>query len=292
MPGIHSLPMWDCAGVKLLHYALQQGLRPVAMAEFWWGAPPREGVRHHGQVYPACRGRCQPILPFMLRGIAVEPEALPGAPQHGPALRPTLYEDEDLLVVNKPCGLLSVPGKAVQDSVLTRLRQRYPRSSGPLLVHRLDLATSGLLLAAKNAETHKALQQQFERRQVEKRYLAVLSKRLPEGEDSGSIELPLRVDLDDRPRQVVCPTYGRPAKTHWQVIAREAATTRVYFYPLTGRTHQLRMHAAHRDGLDAPIAGDALYANGGERLLLHAERICFTHPRTGERIEVEAPAPF
>ncbi len=282
----------DCAAPKLLHYAHQHELTPLALAEFWWGAAPKQGVRHHGHYYPACRGKCHPILPFMLKGLELKSHTLLGGNFHDPNAPATVYEDNDLVVVNKPSGLLSVPGKEVQDSVLTRLQERYPDATGPLLVHRLDMSTSGLLLAAKNAETHKALQQQFEQRSVEKRYMALLSKRLPEHQDKGSIELPLRVDLDDRPRQVVCFAHGKTAKTHWQVIARQQATTKVYFYPVTGRTHQLRMHASHKDGLNAPIVGDELYGEAGQRLLLHADRLRFTHPNTGERIEVSAAAPF
>jgi len=195
-------------------------------------------------------------------------------------------------VVNKPHGLLSVPGKEVQDSVLTRLQKRYPKATGALLVHRLDLSTSGLLLVAKNSETHKALQKQFLKRTIKKRYVAVLSKELPEDQSQGVIELPLRVDIDDRPRQRVCFTHGKLAKTHWKVIGRKRGQTRVYFYPITGRTHQLRVHASHKDGLNIPIKGDELYGTEGERLLLHAEQLIFIHPATGQRIEVRVAAPF
>lgn len=281
----------DCAAPKLIHYAQQNHLTPVALAEFWWGASPKAGVRHHGHFYPSCRGKCRPILPYMLKGLDVQAPPLLGQ-AFDETTPETVYEDDDLVVVNKPSGLLSVPGKEVQDSVLTRLQQRYPDATGPLLVHRLDLSTSGLLLAAKNAKTHTALQHQFEKRSIEKRYVAVLSKRLPEHLDKGSIDLPLRVDLYDRPRQLVCFEHGKAAKTHWRVIKRLQATTRVYFYPVTGRTHQLRMHASHIDGLNAPIVGDNLYGKADERLLLHAERLRLTHPKTGERIEVKVPAPF
>ncbi len=282
----------DCAAPKLIHYACKHQLTPLALAEFWWGAAPKQEVRHHGHYYPACRGKCQPILPFMLKGYDVQPAPILGDRfynHHAPA---TIFEDEDLLVVNKPSGLLSVPGKEVKDSVLTRLQQRYPEATGPLLVHRLDMSTSGLLLAAKNAATHKALQHQFERRSIEKRYVAILSKRLVEHQDKGIVDLPLRVDLDDRPRQRVCFSYGKAAQTHWQVISRQQSTTRVYFYPVTGRTHQLRLHAAHQDGLNAAIAGDELYGVAAERLLLHAERLRFTQPNTGKRIEIKRAAPF
>ncbi len=281
----------DCAAPKLIQYAHQHSLTPLALAEFWWGASPKEGVRHHGHYYPACRSKCDPILPFMLKGLKVQPSSQWVKSIDDNALV-AVYEDDDLLVVNKPHGLLSVPGKEVQDSVLTRLQKRYPEATGALLVHRLDLSTSGLLLVAKNAATHKALQKQFLQRTIKKRYVAVLSKVLPENQEQGTIELPLRVDLEDRPRQVVCFEHGKPAKTHWQVIERKNDLTRVCFYPVTGRTHQLRVHAAHKNGLNAPIQGDELYGIENERLLLHAEQLVFTHPVTGKRIQVRVLAPF
>lgn len=281
----------DCVAPKLIHYANQHGMTPLALAEFWWGASPADEIRHHGHFYPACRGRCHPILPFMLKGFEVQPRPIPIENHHANDDLVIIYEDEDLLVVNKPYGMLSVPGKEIKDSVHTRLQQRYPEASGPLLVHRLDMATSGLLLVAKNARTHKALQRQFIKRSIEKRYEAVLSKSLPH-EETGIIELPLRTDFNDRPRQLVCFTHGKPATTRWEVIEREEGRTRVYFYPVTGRTHQIRMHAAHKNGLNAPIVGDRLYGKADERLLLHAQRLCFTHPATGKRIELEAPTPF
>ena len=281
----------DCVAPKLIHYAIKQGLTPVALAEFWWGAPPKQGVRHHGHFYPACRGKCRPILPFMLSGYELAPAPALGVStdSRAPAM---VYEDDDVLVVNKPHGLLSVPGTDVSDSVLTRIQQRYPQATGPLLVHRLDLSTSGLLLVAKNAASHKALQKQFLNRTIEKRYVAVLSKTLASDLNQGCIELPLRVDLYDRPRQIVCSEHGKAAKTHWQLIKREQGQTWVYFYPVTGRTHQLRVHASHPAGLNAPILGDELYGEEAGRLRLHAERLCFTHPTTAKRIELRVAAPF
>jgi len=294
----------DCAAPKLLQYAHQQGLMPLALAEFWWGAPPQAGVRHHGHYYPACRGKCHPILPFMLKGIEVQPRRIAGHDFNDSGAPEVVYEDDELLVVNKPSGLLSVPGKETTDSVQTRLQHRYPTATGLLLVHRLDMSTSGLLLVAKNRSAHKALQRQFLQRTIEKRYVAVLSKRLPvlSAHDAatggagtieqGIIELPLWVDIDDRPRQLVCFIHGKPSVTRWQVIARTKATTRVYFYPHTGRTHQLRLHAAHPKGLNAPILGDELYGEPVERLLLHAEKLSFDHPVTKRRIDITVPAPF
>lgn len=283
----------DCAAPKLLHYAHQHSLLPLAMAEFWWGASPAGGIRHHGHYYPACRGKCGPILPFMLEGLRVQSLSLWGADFHDTDAPPVIYEDDDLLVVNKPSGLLSVPGKEVRDSVLTRLQKRYPDASGPLLVHRLDMATSGLLLVAKSSAIHKALQRQFLQRTIEKRYVAVLDGVLHSASmNAGVVSLPLRVDVDDRPRQLVCFEHGKAASTRWEFISCKEDKTRVYFYPLTGRTHQLRIHASHRDGLNVPIVGDELYGAKAERLLLHAERLSFCHPATGVRIELEATVPF
>ncbi|NWF37141.1 RluA family pseudouridine synthase [Mariprofundus sp. KV] len=281
----------DCAGPKLVHYARKQRLQPIALGEFWWGASPSTGIRHHGHFYPACRGKCRKILPFMLHGLAVEPE--PDFAEQIDACEPRIvYEDESLLVVNKPSGLMSAPGKLVQDSVYTRLLQRYPNNPELRLVHRLDMATSGLLLVAKNLLANKFLQRQFIQRSVEKRYEAILSRKLPPDQLEGEINLPLIVDLDDTPRQMVSHEHGKPAKTRWQVLGYEGETTRVWFYPLTGRTHQLRIHASHQDGLNAAIVGDALYGRSGDRLKLHAQRLCFNHPVTRERLEFEVPSPF
>ncbi|HCS13200.1 MAG: RNA pseudouridine synthase [Zetaproteobacteria bacterium CG06_land_8_20_14_3_00_59_53] len=285
----------DCAGPKLIHYALQHRMQPLALAEFWWGPSPSTGVRHHGHFYPACRGKCLPILPFMLRGLEVEPE-----PDYGLGIAADepqiVFEDDAIVLVNKPAGLMSVPGKYVKDSVFTRLLDRYPQCPELKLIHRLDMGTSGLLLVAKNMQANSFLQRQFIQRRVEKRYEAVLSGVLPADKSEGEIDLPLRIDFDDRPRQMVCYQHGKAARTRWQVIARSndtvPATTRVWFYPLTGRTHQLRMHAAHPDGLNMAIVGDDLYGSGAERLMLHAQRLCFTHPLTREWIQFEVPTPF
>lgn len=280
----------DCAGPKLLGEAYRRGLRPIAMAEVWWGPPPATGGRHEGGFYPACRGKCGPILPFMLEGLAVEPAPVFGAAAIAVGEPRVVHEDADLVVVDKPIDLLSVPGRggALRDSVQTRLRARYPEATGPLVVHRLDLETSGLLLAAKSEDMHAALQAQFARREIDKRYIAWLAGDVRG--DGGVIELPLRVDLDDRPRQIVDPVHGKAAVTEWTVLARAGGRTRVAFVPRTGRTHQLRVHAAV--GLGAPIVGDRLYGTAGERLLLHAEHLGFAHPRTGQRIAVESPAPW
>jgi len=278
----------DCAAPKLIQFAHLNKLKILAMAEFWWGSSPAKGVRHHAHFYPPCRGKCHPVLPFMLQGVCQERVAVDDRVQ---ALEPEIiYEDASLVVLNKPAGMLSIPGKQQQYSVLSWLQQRYPQASGALLVHRLDMATSGLLLAAKNAQVYKHLQHQFINRSVKKRYVALLSGKL-EKQDK-RVNLPLRVDLDDRPRQVVCYEYGKNAVTRVKVISVEAGTSRVYFYPLTGRTHQLRVHAAHHQGLDAPIVGDELYGSRSERLFLHAEKIGFEHPQTGEKMEFSAKTPF
>lgn len=291
-PGEPAGGAGDCAGPKLLGEAYRRGLRPIALAEVWWGPPPATGGRHAGVFYPSCRGKCGPILPHMLDGLHVAP-----APEHGaapiPAHEPrTVYDDARIVIVDKPIGLLSVPGrsKSLEDSVQTRLRARYPQATGPLVVHRLDLETSGLLLAALDQDTYAALQAQFARREIDKRYIAWLAGDV-RGE-RGVIELPLRVDLDDRPRQIVDAEHGKQAITEWQVLAREGRRTKVAFYPRTGRTHQLRVHAAHPEGLGTPIVGDRLYGTPADRLYLHAERLEFVHPVTGRRITVVRPAPW
>ncbi len=278
----------DCAAPKLIQFAHLNKLKILAMAEFWWGSSPAKGVRHHADFYPPCRGKCHPVLPFMLKGVVEEKLT---ADDQIKTLEPQImYEDESLVVLNKPAGMLSIPGKKQQYSVLSWLHQRYPQATGALLVHRLDMATSGLLLAAKNAQVYKHLQQQFIKRSVKKRYVALLSGKLDKQDKT--VNLPLRVDLDDRPRQVVCYAHGKSAVTRVKVISVEAGTSRVYFYPLTGLTHQLRVHAAHHLGLAAPIVGDELYGSRSERLFLHAEKLGFEHPLTGEKMEILAKTPF
>ncbi|RKI00271.1 RluA family pseudouridine synthase [Corallococcus sp. AB038B] len=282
----------DCAGAKLLAYAFAHGLQPVALAEFWWGTPPASGGRVQGAFYPACRDKCGPLLPFMLKGLEVSaPRVFVPPPAPTPELS-IVFEDAWLVVIDKPCGLLSVPGRdaSLLDSVLTRLRARYPNATGPLLAHRLDLDTSGLLVAALDSRTHASLQRQFLHRDVAKRYVALIDG--PVHGDAGTITLPLRVDLDDRPRQIVDPIHGKPAVTDWEVLHRAASHTRVAFHPRTGRTHQLRVHAAHPQGLGAPIVGDPLYGHAGLRLHLHAETLSFVHPATGQRVSFTRAAPF
>ena len=201
-----------------------------------------------------------------------------------------LYEDDYLLVINKPEGMLSVPGKGDVDSVYQRLSILYPEATGPIIVHRLDMATSGLLLAAKTKEAHQNLQAQFKNRTIQKRYIALLEGEVPQ--DEGEIRLPLCPDPLDRPRQIVSEEFGKPALTRYRVLERTSGKTLIAFYPQTGRTHQLRVHAAHPLGLHCPILGDELYGRKAERLYLHAEYLAFTHPITSERIEIRAKIPF
>jgi tRNA pseudouridine32 synthase/23S rRNA pseudouridine746 synthase len=276
----------DCAAPKLLHFAYQHQLQPICMAEFWWGRPPRNEVRKHQQFYTSCRGKCEPILGHMLQGLKVQENPMLQQSE-GPKEIPVVYEDEHLVVINKPAEFLSVPGKTVTDSVYTRMKEKYPEASGPLIVHRLDMSTSGILLIPKSRAAHKNLQAQFKRRSIKKKYLALLEGDL--GGEEGLINLPLRVDLDDRPRQLVCYDYGKAAVTKWKVLERRAGETLVQFEPITGRTHQLRVHAAHADGLGIAIKGDDLYGNPADRLYLHAAEIRFAHPISGESIELQAP---
>ncbi|HSK03862.1 MAG TPA: RluA family pseudouridine synthase, partial [Kofleriaceae bacterium] len=264
-----------------------------ALAEVWWGAPPLAGGRHAGRFYPACRGKCGPILAHMLGGLPAEPPPVFGA---APAGEPrVVFEDAWLVVVDKPAGMLTVPGRSSQlaDCLLARLRARHP---GALVAHRLDLDTSGLVIAAKDRATHAALQAQFARREIDKRYDAVLEGAPRGGGDGGVIELALRVDLDDRPRQIHDPVHGKPAVTEWRIIERLAGgRTRVELVPRTGRTHQLRVHAAHPLGLDAPIVGDRLYGrrghddgDGSGALMLRAVSLAFAHPAHGAVLHLTA----
>ena len=279
----------ECAAPKLLQYAYLSGLSPIAMAEFRWGESPKTEIRHHGYYYPSCRGKCEPILRHMLQGLDVEP-----APSERYSLSQNmpeiLFEDQWLLVLHKPEGVLSVPGKSEEQSIYSLLRARYPEATGPLVVHRLDMATSGLLLAAKTQEVHRHLQAQFENRSIKKRYIALLDGILPEEE--GVIDLPICPDYLDRPRQMVNEELGKTAITRYRVMDRKNGQTRIAFFPLTGRTHQLRVHAAHPLGLNCPIVGDELYGRKAERLYLHAEYLEFIHPVSGQRMVIEKKAEF
>ena len=278
----------ECAAPKLLQHAFLKHLQPICMAEFWWGKSPSSEVRLHGQYYPACRGKCEPILAHMLEGISLEKN--PMLEQASVKEIPVIYEDDYFLIVNKPPEFLSVPGKELKDSVYERMRLKYPNASGPLLVHRLDMSTSGLMLIAKSEEIYKHLQSQFIRRIVKKSYVALLDGIVNKLE--GEISLPLRVDLEDRPKQLVCYEHGKNAYTKYKILAIENGKTRIQFFPITGRTHQLRVHAAHHLGLNCPIVGDDLYGTKDERLCLHAQWIQFKHPITKEVIEFSCEPEF
>ncbi|MFS3117895.1 pseudouridine synthase [Bacteroides xylanisolvens] len=310
----------ECALPKLLQYAYLHQLKPLAMAEFWWGDSPKNEIRHHGYYYPSCKGKCEPILQHMLQGLEVDENPLLN-PVHEEEELEIVFEDEWLLVVNKPAGMLSVPGKAEdRDSVYHRLKKKYPEATGPMIVHRLDMATSGLLLVAKTKEVHQDLQAQFANRSIKKRYMAVLdgivlSERTG---STGRIELPLCLNPLDRPRQMVSSEHGKEAITEYQIISESERITsesentfnesnriesersinesrkytRIVFYPLTGRTHQLRVHAAHPEGLGCPILGDELYGKKADRLYLHAEYIEFRHPIYGDIFRIQKEADF
>lgn len=339
----------ECALPKLLQYAYLHQLKPLAMAEFWWGDSPKNEIRHHGYYYPSCKGKCEPILQHMLQGLEIDENPLLN-PVHEEEELEIVFEDEWLLVVNKPAGMLSVPGKAEdRDSVYHRLKKKYPEATGPMIVHRLDMATSGLLLVAKTKEVHRDLQAQFANRSIKKRYVAVLdgaiikteketkpiaekailiakntvsTKKTAKAERTGStgrIELPLCLNPLDRPRQMVSSEHGKEAITEYQIISESERITsesentfnesnridesersinesrkytRIIFYPLTGRTHQLRVHAAHPEGLGCPILGDELYGKKADRLYLHAEYIEFRHPIYGDILCIQKEADF
>ena len=292
----------DCCAPKLLQYAYGRGLKPVCMAEFWWGSSPKSEIRHHGQFYPACRGKCKPVLTWMLQGLNVDPS--PDANGFPKLDISVVYEDDTLVVVNKPSGLLSVPGRTENHSVAIIAKKRWPDS---LLVHRLDMWTSGLLVIAKNREAYRHLQKQFAEHTVQKRYVALLSRPLPADKPpKGTISLPLYADPMNRPRQVVDYQLGKPAVTDYEITSPNlpkgegpcsppsegSGEVFIALYPHTGRTHQLRMHCAHEDGLACPILGDELYGQPADRLYLHAEQLWLTHPVTGERMHFEQAAPF
>lgn len=278
----------ECAAPKLLHYAFEHHLKPIAMAEFWWGQSPKSEIRKHKQFYPACKSKCEPILlSHMLTGLDMESNPFQENPAEGKNIE-IVYEDDVLAVINKPAEFLSVPGKIISDSVYQRVKEMYPNATGPLIVHRLDMSTSGLMLIAKDEETYVKLQSQFIKRTIKKRYVALLDGVLQENE--GFIDLPLRVDLDDRPRQLVCYEHGKTAQTKWEKIEIRDNKTLVYFYPITGRTHQLRVHASHELGLKTPIVGDDLYGTKANRLHLHAESLTFEHPITKEPLTITTAA--
>lgn len=275
----------DCCAPKLLQYAYQQGLKPICMAEFWWGQPTKEELRHHLNFYPACRGKCKPILTWMLQGLEVDPD--PELLGFERMELPIAYEDDYIVVVDKPSGMLSMPGRIEEYSVEAIMRQRYPDA---VIAHRLDMGTSGLLIVAKTLDAYHPLQEQFIKHQIRKKYIAMLEASPQQGRlgRSGTISLPLRPDPMNRPRQVVDMEHGKRAVTDYEFLNSQL----VALYPQTGRTHQLRIHCAHPDGLGCPIIGDELYGTKADRLMLHATEIWFRHPVTGDEMHLISPPPF
>ena len=310
----------ECCEPKLLQYAYQHGYKPLQMAMFWWGESPKEEIRHHLQFYPACNGKCKPILHWMLPPSVFESPASAEngiGGQKGPSPKQvemlyeqveTLYEDCELTVIHKPAGLLSVPGKnAAQPSVYALMRRKYSEATGPLIVHRLDMATSGLMIIAKTEFAYHRLQKEFLNHRVQKKYIAIISEKEISGKDipgkeisekeipeKGIISLPLLPDYLNRPRQIVNHEQGKEAITEYEILERiDGSHLRIALYPKTGRTHQLRVHCAHQEGLNAPILGDPLYGNEkAARLHLHAEEITFEHPLTGKKITIKRKADF
>lgn len=282
----------DCCAPKLLQYAFLHGLRPLCMAEFWWGASPQSEIRRHLHYYPACHGKCKPILGYMMQGLDVDPDPQSRDAYDGDI--EVIYEDSDIIVVCKPSGLLSVPGKNGRPSVLSLMKQRCPDAEGPLIVHRLDMDTSGLMVVAKTMPAYLNLQAQFASRSISKLYVALLQDDITTSHIAqGTISLPLRPDIMDRPRQTVDRNNGKPAVTEYRLTGDDwHGHSRVELHPLTGRTHQLRVHCAHPDGLGCPIHGDPLYGHPSTRLCLHAARITFTHPVTGKRLTFESKPTF
>ena len=278
----------DCCGPKLLQAAYAWGMTPICMGEFWIGRSPADEVRLDGHFYPACHSRCLPVLTHMTRGLALDSNPLAEAYQSVLDRFCVQYADESIVVVRKPEGMLSVPGKDGLPSVLDLLRQQFPLAAGPLLVHRLDMDTSGLMVLALHEEAYHNLQEQFVKHVVSKRYIAILEHPLPVGQ-TGRIDLPLCPDITDRPRQMVHYEYGKRSITEYKVVGEEQGHALIHLWPHTGRTHQLRVHAAHPQGLDNPIVGDRLYGTAGERLCLHAEELSFLHPRSGEKVTFTAP---
>lgn len=279
----------ECAAPKLLQYAFKWGMKPLALAEFWWGVAPKSEIRQHKKFYAACQSKCEPILGHMLQDLPMDENPLLINPAEGKDID-IIHQDDDILIINKPADFLSVPGKNIEDSVYLRVKQRFPDATGPLIVHRLDMATSGLMVIALTPRANKSLQKQFITRAIQKRYVAMLSGTLQDEE--GMINLPMRGDPDDRPRQLVCHEHGKPAETTWQVIEKKDNTTKVYLYPKTGRTHQLRVHCAHHQGLKMPIVGDDLYGLKSDRLHLHAEQLSLSHPITKEQMTFQVDAEF
>ncbi|MBU2892924.1 RNA pseudouridine synthase [Colwellia sp. D2M02] len=294
--GVPPAGSGDCAAPKLLQYAFKQGMKPLAMAEFWWGESPKSEMKQHKNFYTACIGKCQPILTHMLSGMDVDENPLLNNVGEDKVVD-IVYQDETMAIINKPSEFLSVPGKTIQDSVFHRMQALFPSATGPLIVHRLDMSTSGLMVIALTKDAHKNLQQQFIKRTVEKRYVALLEGgfaelELKQAKVGGIITLPLAGDFDDRPKQIVCFDNGKNAETTWHLATEQAEYTRVYLHPKTGRTHQLRVHCAHKLGLNMPILGDDLYGHKASRLHLHADTLILNHPKTDVRLTFQVNAEF
>lgn len=284
----------ECAAPRLLQYAYCNDLQPLAMAEFWYGISNKDQNRKHGCYYPACLEKCAPILSFMLEGLVVEGEVLPPIAKEKPkSLIKILYEDSWLIAVDKPAGMLSVPGKTGGRSLVEYLQQQLSSSAELFPAHRLDMDTSGVLLLAKDKHTYQLLQQQFIKRKVKKIYIARLKGRLHS--QKGIICLPICPDKSRRPMQTVDWKHGVTAISIYEILEQTDAGTLIKLMPLTGRTHQLRVHAADRCGLNFPIIGDPLYNpaaasdNFRPRLMLHALSIRFTHPILQKEIEIFTP---
>ena len=275
----------DCCAPKLLQYAYKEGLKPICMAEFWWGESPKNLIRHHEQFYPACRGKCKPVLTWMMQGLDVDPSPEETNTSHLGA--EIVYEDEAVVVVNKPSGMLSMPGRQETYSVATWAEERWP---GSMVAHRLDMSTSGIILVAKTEEAYHALQEQFTERVIKKKYFAIV-EGIPKDEH-GIVNLPLSSDPLNRPCQIVDHEHGKQAITEYRILATRQDHTLLALWPHTGRTHQLRMHCAHHEGLGCPIMGDELYGRKADHLYLQAQAITFVHPVTNKRMHYELPYPF
>ncbi len=278
----------ECAAPKLLQYAFQNNLKIISLAEFWWGGSPSSEIRKHKHFYPPCRSKCAPILKHMLSNTDLDEVSYSTVPDTIEI--PILFEDEHIVVINKPHNFLSVPGLTELTSIYDLMKEKYPDATGPLIVHRLDMATSGIMIIAKTLISYHNLQVQFAHRKVKKTYAALLDGKLNQSE--GEINLPIRVDLEDRPRQMVCYEHGKTSLTKYKVIDNSSNITRIEFYPHTGRTHQLRVHAAHPLGLNTPIVGDELYGKVGKRLMLHASNIQFLHPILHTEIRIACEPKF
>ena len=283
----------ECCAPKLLQHAYIQGITPICMAEFWLGDSPKEEIRNHGVFYPSCTTKCKPILQYMLKGINVEENQQKKRAEEVASAMRIIYEDKWICVIDKPAGMLTVPSKEETTNVYSKFLEMRPEvPSTHTIVHRLDMDTSGVVLLAKDRLTHKALQEQFARHIIKKKYIAIIDGVI--NSKQGTISLPLSPDIMDRPRQKVDYIHGKTAITHYEVVSQHqpSATTRITFTPITGRTHQLRVHSAHQDGLGHPIMGDPLYGTPSSRLYLHAESIEFIHPATKERMTIKSPCPF